>query len=220
MVNVYKMKIDVSNQGHYTNTYLVYNPNKEAIIIDPAYNFKAIIDYVIKNNLKVRYIVITHAHADHIGALEKVQKYTNAKVIVHSLDKEALLFKEENYSDMFNIEKQNIDIKDLIIVEDGYKFKLNEMEFEIIHTPGHTAGSICLYEKSSRKLFTGDTIFSDCYGRCDLYKGNFNDMLNSLKKLFDTFSDVMIYPGHNDIVNIDSAKKKIRLLLAMKGFRI
>ena len=219
MINIYKMEIDVSKEGHITNTYIVSDGNK-AIIIDPASDSERIINYIKENNLDVEYIVITHSHADHIGALEQVQKYTNAKVIVHKLDMKALLFEAENYSDMFNIKKQNIDLKDLILVEDGYRFKLNELSFEVIHTPGHTAGSICLYEEKSKVLFTGDTIFCDTYGRCDLYKGNFNDMLNSLKKLFERFSDIMIYSGHGENVNINIAKKKIKLLVAVKGYSI
>lgn len=219
MINIYQMKVNVSNQGHYTNTYII-NDEKQALIIDPAYDYEKIINYIKENSLDVKYIVITHAHADHIGATEQVQKYTNAKVIIHKLDKQSLLFEAENYSDMFNIKKQNIDLKDLIIVEDGYKFNLGNMSFEIIHTPGHTAGSICLYEDNSKVLFSGDTIFSDAYGRCDLYKGNFNDMLNSLRKLFNRFSDIMIYPGHGEISNIDIAKKKIRLLVAINGHSI
>ena len=219
MINIYNMKINVSNQGHYTNTYII-NDEKQALIIDPAFDYEKIINYIKENLLDVKYIVITHAHADHIGALEKVQKYTHAKVIIHKLDKQALLFEAENYSDMFSIKKQNIDIKDLIVVEDGFKFNLGNMSFEIIHTPGHTAGSICIYEENSKVLFSGDTIFSDAYGRCDLYKGNFNDMLNSLRKLFNKFSDIMIYPGHGEISNIDIAKKRIKLLIAMKGYNI
>lgn len=118
---------------------------------------------------------------------------------------------------MLGVEKQHINNEDIIEVKDGYKFNILSMQFEIIHTPGHTLGSICIYEKNTSSLFTGDTIFCDCYGRCDLYSGDFSDMVSSLRKLFNRFEDVMIYPGHDKEVKIDSAKRKIRLLVALKG---
>lgn len=74
-----------------------------------------------------------------------------------------------------------------------------------------------MLEKNSNSLFTGDTIFCDCYGRCDLVSGSFEDMVLSLRKIFSRFEDIMIYPGHDKSVNIKSAKKRIRLLIAMKG---
>lgn len=217
MISIEKIEIDVANQGHITNSYLVYDENKETILIDPGYNENKIIDVIKSLNVNVRYIIITHAHGDHIGALEKIQKYTNAKIIVHKNDYKALMSEEENYSEMLNVPKQNLTKESIIEIEDGYKLKFSNLKFEIIHTPGHTSGSICIYDMVSNKLFTGDTIFCDCYGRCDLYSGNFSDMVNSIKKIFARFNDITIYPGHNEIVNINSAKKYIKMLFAIKG---
>lgn len=218
MINVERIEVDVANQGHYTNCFLIHDESKSAVLVDPGYDENQIIKYINELNVKVEYIVITHAHGDHIGALEAVQKYTNSKVIIHKNDFDALISKEENYCEVLGVENQNLSENCIISVEDGYKFNVGNMEFEIIHTPGHTSGSICLYEKTSDKLFTGDTIFAECYGRCDLFSGNFDDMVNSVRMLFKRFDEeVAIYPGHDRISKIFTAKRYIRILLAMKG---
>ncbi len=217
MSSVEKIEVDVSKQGHITNSYLIYDENKEAVLIDPGFDEKKII-YKIKDlSLKVRYIIITHAHGDHIGALEKVQKYTNSKIIIHENDYNALISKEENYSQMLNVTKQNLEEEYIIKVENGYILEFSRIKLEIIHTPGHSSGSICIYDIISNRLFTGDTIFCDCYGRCDLHTGNFEEMVNSIKYLFNRFNNINIYPGHEKIVNIEVAKKYIKMLISMKG---
>ena len=81
-------------------------------------------------------------------------------------------------------------------------------------------GSICVYEKNSKVLFTGDTLFADCYGRCDLNSGSFNDMVNSIKLLFNRFSNIVIYPGHGKSVKIEVAKRYVKMLMSMKGVTI
>ncbi|MEG2311034.1 MAG: MBL fold metallo-hydrolase [Clostridia bacterium] len=217
---VKKIEVSISQSQHITNSYLIYDETKDAILLDPGDEAQKIIDTINSLELKVKYICITHAHADHMGALEKVLKYTNAKILIHENDVLALFNKIENYCDMLGVDKQNIS-KDVVIeIVDGYEFSVGNLKFEVIHTPGHTSGSICIFEKTSNMLFTGDTIFSDCYGRCDLQTGSIDKMVSSINKLFLRFSNIEIYPGHNMSVNIDEAKKKIRLLLAMKGIAL
>ncbi len=210
------VKVSIAHSSHITNTYIVYGKDKEGIVIDPGDEASRIIKRISELDINIKYIVITHAHADHIGALDDIIKYTKAQVIIHKADKEALLNNAENYCQMLNVKPQHVKVNDLIEVDDNYLFNVDDLSFEVIHTPGHTAGSICLYEKNLNVLFTGDTIFYDCYGRCDLYSGDFSNMVNSVRKLFNRFSDITIYPGHDKIVNIDSAKKRIRLLFALK----
>lgn len=220
MINIELIEIDVADAGHITNTYIISDEKKNAVVIDPADNSRKIINILKENKLTVEYIIITHAHGDHIGALEEVQKYSGAQIIVHSDDKEALLGNVENYSDMLEVNKQNINEESLLLVKDGDVIKVGDICLEIIHTPGHTQGAICILEKNTNVLFTGDTIFWDCYGRCDLYSGNFDNMVNSLRKIFDRFQNIQIYPGHDKQVNIDSAQKRIRLLIALKGINL
>lgn len=220
MINIEKIEIDVANQGHITNCYLVYDENKEAILIDPADNPSLIISKIVNLNLKINYIVITHAHGDHIGALEELVDYTKAKIIVDKNDYDMLIGKEENYCDMLFVKQPNLNNEDILSIHDNYIFKVGNLDFEIINTKGHSTGSVCIYEKNSRVLFTGDTLFADCYGRCDLYSGNFRDMVESLKYLFSRFADIIIYPGHGKNVKIEVAKKYVKKLMALKGVHI
>lgn len=221
MINIETIKVDVAGRGHITNSYLVYDDvEKEAVLIDPGYEAEKIIKTIVMLNLNIKYIVITHGHGDHIGALKKVCDYAKCPVLVHKQDYDMLTSKVENYSKMQGIKIQDLSNCNIVKVEDGFSFKVGILNFSVIHTPGHTCGGICLHEKTSGSLFTGDTIFANCYGRCDLETGNFIEMVNSLKKIFDCFHDITIYPGHGGCANIDYARKSIKILLGTKGVSI
>lgn len=220
MINIDRIEVNVAYAGHITNCYLVYDENGEGIIIDPGYESDKIINEIKSKKCNVKYIILTHAHADHIGALAKVQKYTNAKILVHIKDLEMLLEKQENYSDMLKVEKQNIDEMLVKTVKDTDVIDVGNLKFEIIHTPGHSAGSICIFEVNNYKLFTGDTIFSDSYGRYDLYSGDFNDMVKSLRHIFNRFDNINIYSGHGEITDISKPKRYIKMLMAMKKIKL
>ena len=218
MINIEKIKVDVAGRGHITNAYIIYDDvEKEGVLIDPGYEAKKIISTIVNLKVSIKYIVITHGHGDHTGALKEVYEYTKCHVIIHKNDYYMLVGKIENYSRMQGITEQDLSNCEIVKIEDGFNFRVGVLNFEVIHTPGHTSGGICLYEKTSKSLFTGDTIFYDCYGRCDLVTSNFDDMVSSIKKLFNRFEDIMIYPGHGMSINIDKSKKYIRLLLKMKG---
>lgn len=219
MIEVERIEVDVAKQGHITNCYLIYDENKEAVLIDPGFEADKIIQCIKKIGVNVKYIVITHAHGDHIGALEKLQNYTKAIIMVHKNDYPALMSQVENYCELLNVPKQTLIEKNIFQLEEE-TIILNQIQLDVIHTPGHTSGCICLYDKIGNRLFTGDTIFSDCYGRYDLYSGNFEDMVSSIKKIFTNFQNVMIYPGHGNIVNIEEAKRYIKMLLSIKGIHL
>lgn len=221
MINIENIQVDIAGRGHITNSYVIYDEIiKKGILIDPGYDAKKIIDSINKIDVKIEYIVLTHAHGDHIGALKEMYEYTNSPIIIHENDYDMLTGKIDSYSKFQGIALQDLSKCEIVKVKDGFNFKVGELSFEIIHTPGHTSGSLCLLEKTSNSLFTGDTIFSDCYGRCDLATANFDDMVNSIKKIFNRFDDVIIYPGHGKSNRLSNSKKYIRMLLKMKGVTI
>ena len=218
MINVKTIKVRISNLDHITNCYIVYDEEKNAVIIDPGDEKEKILDFVNKNNLNIKYVFITHVHIDHILALPDIVKNSDIKIVTTKQDIDG--FYDENLScaNILNIKLPKFGLKNLIEVENNQIIKCGKMEFEFIFTPGHTKGSMCIYEKNMNCLFSGDTIFSNCYGRCDLPGASIEDMKKSLNMIFSRFSDdTYIYPGHNDFARLKEAKKRINLLLALKG---
>jgi hydroxyacylglutathione hydrolase len=210
------LKIEVGEDSYPTNTYIIYDNDKNCVIIDPGFDSNRIINKVKENDLSIKYVIITHSHADHFGALNDIIKYSNCKVIIHKLDYDGLTDKEKSYEELMGM-NLDIDLNNVITVEDNDDIKVGDINLEVIHTPGHTIGCMCLLEKSTNSLFTGDTIFHNCYGRCDLKSSDFNNMKESINKLFTRFEDIIIYPGHEKEINIDDAKRKINLLLRIRS---
>lgn len=218
MLNILKLEINVNNLKHITNTYLVYNEELDAVLIDPADSSEKIIKKIEELKLNLKYVFITHGHADHIGALNDIIDKYHIKCFIHKNDYEKLFDNGKNCSMMLNnmylrIQEQNKRYIEKI--DDGTKFSLGNYNFLALLTKGHTSGSMCLYVEEEKILFTGDTIFHNCYGRCDLYSSSFDDMILSLRKIFDTFENekIIIYPGHNESCSLKEAENKIKLLL-------
>jgi len=211
------IQIEVGDDNYPTNCYIIYDENNNAVVIDPGYNSERIISKIDDNNLKVKYIILTHCHADHLGQLEQMVKYTDANVIIHEDDLDGLYDDEKSHFTALNVKKPKVKKNKINTVKEKDVIKAGNILLEVIHTPGHTSGCMCLFETSTDSLFTGDTIFANCYGRVDLKSGSIEDMKNSIEKIFGRFEDIIIYPGHEQIVNIDSCKKRIRLLIKVRS---
>ncbi len=155
-------------------------------------------------------IILTHCHYDHSGGAGEVATYFGAKIAIHKDDAPLLRNAYACVSSMFG-EKAPSIVPD-ILLKGGEVFG----EFEVIHTPGHTPGGICLYCADSKILFSGDTVFQDGgFGRTDLYGGNTLQLIESIKKLILLDVGVM-YPGHGDIV-IKDANGQIKMALRIAG---
>lgn len=210
--------VKVGDENYPTNCYIVVDEQSRAVVIDPGLDKDKIIDKILEEKIKVDKIILTHCHADHLGALDDLKKYTNADVYIHENDLLGIVDEEKPYFEYLGINRQNIMPDEINKLKDGDIIENGNLIFEIIHTPGHTDGSISIYVKSLNAIFTGDTIFCNCYGRCDLKSGNIKDMGASINKLFDRFKNVYIYPGHEEYgVNIDDVKRKIRLLYRIRN---
>lgn len=179
--------------GMYSSNCYILGDNGEGIIVDPGVDSEIIMDNVKKLGLNIKYIVITHAHVDHICKMEEVRKQTGAKVAVHRLDAIGLTDYRYNGSALFGL-NYTYSAPD-ILLNDGDVLEAGGLKFEIIHTPGHSPGGICI--KVENSIFTGDTLFKNSIGRSDLGNGDHDDLINSIKnRLMVLPDDMEVYPGH------------------------
>lgn len=187
-----------------SNCYIVgAETTKEAAIIDPGADFVRIENEIKELGLTPKIIILTHAHGDHIGAVKDfVEKY-GTKVYIHREDAEMLKDGNKNFSKILTGKSMSI-IPD-VELEDKDEIKLGDLNFEIIHTPGHTRGGICI--KVENIMMTGDTLFNKSIGRTDFPGGSFEEIIQSIKeKIFKYDDDTVIYPGHNSPSTIKSEK--------------
>ncbi|HUA20033.1 MAG TPA: MBL fold metallo-hydrolase [Bryobacteraceae bacterium] len=169
--------------------------SREAVVIDPGDEIGRILAVLAKHQLRVKAIVITHAHIDHIGGAHKLKAATGAPVYMNANDQElyAHLDMQAEWLGMEPPEQTDIDVN----AREGEVLELGPAEFQVIHTPGHTQGSISLWIPAENKLVAGDTLFFDSIGRTDLPGGNMQQILRSIHdKLLPLADDVVVIPGH------------------------
>lgn len=185
-----------------SNCYIIYNSN-EGIIIDAGVSTDEVMKVLDKKNIKIKYIVLTHVHIDHIYYLDELREKTGAKVLVHKNDSEKLLKPELNGSGAFG-QKRSFKVADRLL-KDKDEINAGGINFEIIHTPGHSSGCICV--KAGNNLFTGDTLFKMAKGRTDLGDGNESEILYSIKnKLMILDDKIVVYPGHGSATTIGAER--------------
>lgn len=221
------MNIDTYIAGPFdANCYIVEN-NGETAVIDCGEFTPEIEKRLEKANVK--YILLTHGHADHIlGVWYLKQAHPEAKVFVHELDRDYLisnrlhdLDKEIITSGIFAVDYPTYDGETHFMepdgtVADGDKLDLGGAEIQVLHTPGHSAGSVCYFFPAEHTLFSGDTLFCLTVGRTDLTTSSDEDMLASITRLYKMMGIYDIYPGHNRATTMDYEKRRNRF---MRRFR-
>lgn len=179
-----------------TNCYILGCPEtKEAVVVDPGWDSADIINLLEEENLHLNYIINTHGHGDHIGANGDLKEYSGAKIFIHQADAELLTDPQKNLSAAFGGKKVTSLPADGFL-QDGDVIKVGtSIALEVLHTPGHTPGGICL--KGANFILTGDTLFAGSIGRTDFPGGSYEELVTSIKKkLFTLEGDYFIYPGH------------------------
>ncbi len=179
-------------EGFSSNSYLLIS-NGEAVIIDCSAPSSTVERDLQKSNAVLKYVILTHGHFDHIETLDEIRDLTGAEIIIHQNDAEMLTDSNKNgYSDFFTGEFTSYPADKTVVNGDVIHFGNDEIN--VIHTPGHSKGSICL--QCGECLFTGDTLFANNIGRSDLYGGDEFTIMKSLKLLSNMDPKLVIYPGH------------------------
>ncbi len=194
------MKITRIDLGHeiFANCYLLVDEKTgESAIVDPAYYNDKIAELFGEAGMgKLKYILLTHGHFDHIFGVHGLREATGAQVVIHKDDADFLLDPKKSLSEG-NFPEPQIPVEADIILNDGDGLFLGEEKITVVSTPGHTMGSVCYICESDRVLISGDTLFCMTAGRTDLYGGNEEMMIESLKKLIALEGDYRVLPGHN-----------------------
>lgn len=187
------------------NIYLVADEkSSEAVLIDATQDLPEIQKAVKDLGVKVKYILLTHGHFDHILGLNSLKKSLNAPAVIC---KDDLVISDNinEFTRLFGL-PDSVPPKYDMYIKDGDEILLGSYKIKVIHTPGHTEGGVCYLVDG--KLFSGDTLFRGSVGRTDLFGGNFGKLSDSIKnKLFKLDDKIEVFPGHGDMTTIGFEKK-------------
>jgi glyoxylase-like metal-dependent hydrolase (beta-lactamase superfamily II) len=176
--------------------------SKDAVVIDPGDEPDMIIDIIKKNGLTVQYIICTHGHFDHVGAVSDLKKETGAKVVLHK-DELEIYSAALDMAAFWGYDIGRPPEPDMLL-KDGDAVEFGRIRLEVLHTPGHSPGCICLYGNGI--LLTGDTIFAGSVGRTDLYGGDEKKLKESFKRLMLLPENIRALPGHGPETSIAREK--------------
>ena len=187
-----------------SNCYIVGSEaNKEGMIIDPGDEAKQILKRVKDLELDIKFIVLTHGHIDHTGALKEVREATGAEVVIHGDD--AKFLKNQLVAIAFGVFYPMPPPPDRLL-KGGDSIDIGDLHFEVLHTPGHTPGGICLLGEGV--VFSGDTLFNYGVGRTDLPGGSSSQLMNSIQtKLMVLPDNTVVYAGHGPDTTIGAERK-------------
>ncbi|HTM42799.1 MAG TPA: MBL fold metallo-hydrolase [Terriglobales bacterium] len=179
---------------------------REAMVIDPGDEINAIMALVQKHGLAVKQIVITHAHIDHVGGAMKLRQLTGAPILLNQNDYALLKMLDVQAAWVGMAAPAKVEIDQALA--EGDKLRAGALEASILHTPGHTEGSVCLYFPAQRKLIAGDTLFAGSIGRTDLPGGSFQKIMSSLhQRVLALPDETIVVPGHGPLTTIGDERE-------------
>jgi glyoxylase-like metal-dependent hydrolase (beta-lactamase superfamily II) len=187
-----------------TNCYIIYD-QKNALIVDPGGDAEQIVTYIDQVKAAPCAILLTHAHFDHIGAVDQLRSHFGIPVYLHEEEAEWLVNPELNGSHRFTGNEISTARPDQLLVPGTVK--IASFTFEAVHTPGHSPGSVSFIFHPEKTVFSGDALFRQGIGRTDLLRGNHEQLQASIKnRLFTLEDDFTVYPGHGEKTTISSEK--------------
>ncbi len=190
------------------NCYILVSDEGNGMLIDPGADAKKILSALDENGAMLRYILLTHGHFDHIGALREVAQHTRAGVVVSKEDAELLRDPVKNVGARFGFSNNRYDLSDITpecLVSDGDEITLDEITVQVISTPGHTKGSVVY--KLDEMLFTGDTLFAGTIGIVTHYGGSLAEEVASVKRLAALEGDYTVFPGHGEETTLETERR-------------
>ena len=192
------------------NTYILFNEDKECIIIDPgcysSQERNQLKDYVVEHGLQPKYLLNTHCHLDHIFGNRFVATTFGLVLHIHP-NEEKVLSMGPTFGDMWGLPFQNYE-GDLVFLKEGDTIQLGNDLLEILEAPGHSPGSICFYNRKQQFIIGGDVLFNGSIGRTDLPMGDFDTLINSIRtKLWPLPDEVVVYSGHGPTTTIGKEKR-------------
>lgn len=199
-------------QPHMVNCYVLYEKGgTECIVIDPE-NAEPVLEFLEKENLTCKYIMMTHGHFDHITGLAELKRATGAKVCIHENDSKMLVDNNASLSFMAGIYLPPCPAD--VILQDNDVITLGNIEIKVIHTPGHTKGCVCYLVADEHVLFTGDTLFRMNVGRVDFPHSSNQMLYDSITQKLFTLpgGDYAVYPGHMALTTLETEKKHNRFI--------
>jgi len=199
------MILRILTVGPFSANCYIVGAEKEGcgMVIDPGDEAEKILGNVKSLGLNIQFIVLTHGHIDHVGALKEVKEATGALIAAHT--DEVTLIKENPMNRLFGLSYPTPPLPDRLL-SDGDVIEVASLSFSVLHTPGHSPGGICLLGEGV--LFSGDTLFRSGIGRFDLPGGSYEILANSLKRLLKLPDGTIVYPGHGPDTTIGREKSE------------
>ncbi|MBK5243594.1 MAG: MBL fold metallo-hydrolase [Eubacteriaceae bacterium] len=196
-------KLSLGQMG--TNCYILWDENSlEAAVIDPGFEDSRILEIIENNKLKVKYILLTHGHFDHLGGLNQVKAATGAKVLIHKNDADCLIEPKRNLSVLVGMTFK-LEPADGLLSE-SETIHVGKLNIRVIHTPGHSKGGVCFLVEDT--LIAGDTLFNTSIGRTDFADGDLSELLGNIQtKIFVLNDNIKVLPGHGENTTIGYEKK-------------
>ncbi|MEM1550800.1 MAG: MBL fold metallo-hydrolase [Candidatus Bathyarchaeia archaeon] len=199
-----------------TNCYIIVcERSREAAIIDPGFDRldeDLVLGKIHDLKVVVKYIINTHGHVDHISGNLKIKRETGASIAIHYYDVDMLLDPEKNFSRTMGLDV--VSPPPDILLQEGDELMVGSLRIKVLHTPGHTPGSISLYSEKGGFVFTGDTLFAGSIGRTDLPGSSYEGLISSIReKLFRLPDETKVYPGHGPETTIGVERRENIFLL-------